>query len=98
MRHLSDINNLNYLNNLNNLNFIEEIILQNTSSVCCYNDQISSVMYDLVYKYTVIIILSTFNTLLFIGVFAFITKLVYKKMIVYTEDKYQTTITINHMV
>ena len=92
MRHLSDINNLN------NLNFIEEIILPNTSSVCCYNDQITSVMYDIVYKYTTIIVLSTFNTLLFIGLFIFITKLIYKKMIVYTEDKYQTTITINHMV
>jgi hypothetical protein len=94
MRHLSDINNLNYLNNLN---FIEEINF-NTSSVCCYNDQITSVMYDLVYKYTTIIVLLTFNTLLFVGIFAFITKLIYKKIIVYTDDKYQTTITINHMV
>ena len=91
MRHLSDINNLN------NLNFIDSITF-NTSSVCCYNDQIDSIMDNINFKFNILVFMMTFVILLFISIFILVNKLIYKKAIVYSSDDYKTTIDINHII
>jgi hypothetical protein len=88
MRHLSDINNLNFVDSFT----------FNTSSVCCYNDQIESNMDNINFKFNILVFMMTFVILLFISIHIFINKLIYKKAIIYSSDDYKTTIDINHII
>ena len=87
MRHLSDFA------------FVESVNFNTTSSgLCCYNDQIESNMDNINFKFNILVFMITFIILLFISIYIFVNKLIYKKAIIYSSDNYKTTIDINHII
>ena len=70
----------------------------NNITVCYPNEELLVFGFDLLVRYNIIIMIVIINLLIVLWVLYFIKKMIYKKVITYTQDEYKTTVNINHVV
>jgi len=101
MRHLSNITHIlkeNEINKSNELfNFAINFPIKN-NNFCYSSEELILFGEEFNYKFTIIVTVVSINIVLLLGIIMFILRLIYKKVFIYREDDYKTTITINHMV
>jgi hypothetical protein len=98
MRHLSNITDFNKSKvDLNFLTHNMNYAIQN-NNYCYSSEELILFGEDFNYKFTIIVTIVSINIVLLLGIIMFILRLIYKKVFIYREDDYKTTITINHMV
>jgi len=70
----------------------------NNITVCYPNEELTVFGFDLLIRYNIIIMIVIINLIIILWIIFFIRKMIYKRVIVYTQDDYKTTVNINHIV
>jgi len=79
------------------MRYFKDTFLLQEDTICYPNNELFIFGEILVYKYNIIVTLISINIILLLFVCGHSIKLIYKKPIFYSQDDYQTTVTINNM-